>query len=63
MEKAANAIEGDRSFRLSRGYGALAEWLWTGMDRECVRAHFGAVVERIWWRRGRVEVQSSAGRF
>jgi len=31
MEKAAAAIEGDRAFRLSRGYGALAEWLWAGM--------------------------------
>jgi monoamine oxidase len=63
MEKAAAAIEGHRAFRLSRGYGALAEWLWSGMDHRLVRARFGAVVERIRWRRGRVQVHSSAGDF
>ncbi|HTX33672.1 MAG TPA: NAD(P)/FAD-dependent oxidoreductase [Bryobacteraceae bacterium] len=63
MEKAADAIEGHRSFRLSRGYGALTEWLWTGMDHALVRMRFGAAVERVTWRRGRVEVQSSAGNF
>jgi monoamine oxidase len=63
MEQAAEAIEGHRSFRLTSGYRALAEWLWSGMDHHLVRARFGAVVERVVWRRGRVEVQSSAGEF
>jgi monoamine oxidase len=63
MEKAAAAIEGDHSFRLARGYGSLAEWLWSGMDHELARVRFGAAVERVTWRRGHVEIQSTAGRF
>lgn len=61
MQQAADAIEGGRTFRLVRGYGALAEWLWSGRDAALVRARFGAVVQRIAWRRGRVEVHSTAG--
>jgi monoamine oxidase len=63
MQEAANRIHGDHSFRLMRGYGALIEWLWAGMDDELLRCHFGAPVERIAWRHGRVEIHSAAGMF
>jgi len=63
MEQAAGRIDGDRIFRLAHGYGALAEWLWAGVDSELARVYLGAVVERIGWRRGRVEAGSSVGEF
>ena len=63
MQKAADAIEGDRAFRLVRGYSSLIDWLWNSLDHRFVRIRFGAAVQRIAWRAGRVEIQSTAGPF
>lgn len=51
--RAEDAIEGGRSFRLAGGYAALLDWLRQGMTAE-IRC--GAAVQSIAWRRGDVEV-------
>lgn len=49
--RAEDAIEGDRSFRLAGGYGALLDWLRRDITAE---VHCGVVVQSVVWRRGDV---------
>jgi monoamine oxidase len=49
-------IEGNRSFRLLRGYGSLIEWLRAGIDTGLARLRLGATVEEIEWKRGEVVI-------
>ena len=59
--EAAGKIEGGRSFRFTRGYASLVDWLWTGIDPGLARLHLGAVVESVRWRKGKVEVSARKG--
>ncbi len=56
-ERASDAIEGDRSFRLVGGYASLVEWLWNLLDPERVSLQLGSVVEEIAWRPGQAEIR------
>jgi monoamine oxidase len=58
QDQAAARIEGDRAFRLPGGYGSLIDWLWNGSPAENLQAQFGAVVQKIRWRRGLVEIDA-----
>jgi monoamine oxidase len=55
-QAASGRIDGDRSFRLVGGYGALVRELWNAVDRRRARLRLGAVVSAVRWRRGHVEV-------
>jgi monoamine oxidase len=55
--RAEDAIEGDRSFRLAGGYATLLDWLRQDVTAEI---HCDVVVQSVAWRRGRVEVQAQA---
>jgi monoamine oxidase len=58
QDEASAKIEGDRLFRLQPGYGALIDWLWTGMGAGLARVRFGAVVEAVRWRARHVEISA-----
>jgi monoamine oxidase len=53
-DRAAAEIEGQRQFRLPRGYGSLIDWLATGLPRESL--HLQTEAREIRWRRGQVEI-------
>lgn len=54
--RAAHAIEGDRAFRLTTGYGALASVLAEGLDIQ-----LDSVVQSIAWRPGNCRVRLATG--
>jgi hypothetical protein len=56
--QAAARVEGDRAFRLPGGYGSLIDWLWSGSSGDYLQAQFGAVVQKIRWRRGLAEIDA-----
>lgn len=58
QDQAAAHIDGDRSFRLPGGYSSLVDWLWNAPAMDRLEAQFGAVVEKIQWRRGLVEIDA-----
>lgn len=65
LENAAgDRADGDRTFRLAGGYGPFVQWLWDGADAARREVWFDTVVERVRWRRGRVEIdaRTAAGR-
>ncbi len=53
---AAEAICGDRNFRVASGYQALLDVLLAGIDRTKCSLKLSTVVEHIYWARGRAEV-------
>lgn len=58
--RAAEAIQGDRAFRITEGFRSIPEWLWRECDPRRVRLHLGMAVFRLEWRRGRVEAHARA---
>jgi monoamine oxidase len=62
-EQASASVEGDRSFRLTSGYGALVEVCWHEIDAERRRIHLSTPVQAIEWRRGRVRIDAGGRRF
>jgi monoamine oxidase len=56
-------IEGDRSFRLAGGYGALVDWLWSEIDPERRDIFLGIAVESVEWKRGEVRIAAGSRRF
>jgi monoamine oxidase len=62
IDEAQKQIEGHRTFRFERGYGALLEWLGADADAGAgrVHTHFGTVVESVRWRRLHVEIAARA---
>lgn len=58
-ERAADAIDGDRMFRIVDGYDRVPRWLYQGAP-----IHLNTVVESLQWRRGHVEISTrSSGTF
>jgi monoamine oxidase len=55
---AGSEIQADRLFRIVEGYGALVEFLVRRATRAGAEFRFGAVVQSIRWRRGRVEARA-----
>ncbi|MFN7996082.1 MAG: NAD(P)/FAD-dependent oxidoreductase [Bryobacteraceae bacterium] len=53
-ERAANAIHGDRTFRMIEGYDRLPLWLMSSLPPDALR--LGTVVREVRWRRGHVEI-------
>lgn len=68
-EAAAEADEGNRQFRLTKGYAAMLDWLQNQnqLNRLGVELRLGAVVESVHWERANVEVETrtraGCGRF
>ncbi len=58
--RAEDAIQGDRTFRLQGGYHSLIDWLQNGWNPEI---RYGVVANTVKWRRGLVEVHTDAGEF
>jgi monoamine oxidase len=56
--EASQCIEGDRAFRLLRGYGSLVQHVWCGIDHTRARLLPQTVVESIEWKRGSVTVSA-----
>lgn len=54
---AAAKIEGDRAFRIMNGYDAIPISLLESIPDHQSVVHLNSVVERVTWRRGRVEVK------
>src|SRR5579864_1332715 len=54
-------IEGERAFRMVRGYDALVEQLRRGQEN--VALHLNAVVSRVEWANGKVRVETSGAEF
>lgn len=57
-EQASEHDEGDRQFRVSKGYQAMLDWLGSQLLRAGVKARLQTIVEAINWRPGSVEVQA-----
>lgn len=53
-DRTAAEIEGDRQFRLRKGYGSLVHWLAAGLPRESLQLR--TEVREIHWQRGQVNV-------
>lgn len=63
INRASEAIEGNRAFRLSGGYAALVNWLRAGLAPGLATIRCDTVVSAIRWERGRVDVDAAvAGR-
>lgn len=63
QQKAEDAIEGDRTWRVRGGYAQLPEFL-AGRVRELGgRIHLNCTVRSIHWRSGDVHVETSRGEF
>jgi monoamine oxidase len=60
IDEAQRQIEGHRTFRFERGYGALLEWLRADAGAGLVRTHFRTMVESVRWRRLHVEIAARA---
>jgi monoamine oxidase len=58
--RAADAIDGDRSFRLKDGYDRVAEWLWRESKPSFTRLHLQTVATTVRWKPDRVEVSAQA---
>ena len=56
-------IDGQRAFRMVRGYDALVEQLRRGLRQENVALHLNTVVSRVEWANGSVRVETSGGEF
>jgi monoamine oxidase len=62
--EAADRIHGDRQFRISEGYGALAQWLHDYATSHGAGFRLNTIVEEVQWRRGHVNVITrSEGQF
>jgi monoamine oxidase len=61
QQKAEDGIEGDRLFRVSRGYQALAEFLASELVRSDGSLILATPVRRLEWRRGSVSVMAGTG--
>jgi monoamine oxidase len=59
--RAEEAIEGDRAFRLSKGYGHLVQILRAKLSQLGVTIQTETVVETIRWRRGYAEMKVRCG--
>ncbi len=53
---AADAISGDRNFRIVSGYQAMLDTLRTGIDESRCRFRLSTIAEQVRWSRGRAEV-------
>ena len=62
--KAAQAIDGDRLFRLLNGYEGVCHYFYDRIDRQKVPFHMNSVVNEIRWSQGNVlvSVRSQRGR-
>ena len=58
-DRAAEAIEGNRAFRVSNGYETLTRWLAERIPAD--RIHLQTVVREIEWERGHARVRAQAG--
>jgi monoamine oxidase len=56
--EAADRVDGDRQFRISEGYGALAQWLHDQATSQGASFRLNTIVEEVRWHRGHVEVIS-----
>jgi monoamine oxidase len=54
--QAADAIGGNRSFRLKQGYGRVSEWLWGGCRRELTTLRLQTVATGVRWKRNEIQV-------
>jgi monoamine oxidase len=61
-QQAAAAIDGDSSFRIAAGYGEFVAALAERCASSHTTIHLNAVVRRIQWRRGHVEIETESGR-
>lgn len=59
-EEASEQIDGDAQFRVLNGYSLLVEHLRAQLGPAC-HLHLHAIVERVTWRRGQVEVALTHG--
>jgi len=62
-EKAAEAIGGDRTFRLIGGYARLVETLWHEIDPARCTLHLGITVDSIEWKPGAVRIRAGGRSF
>ena len=62
-QKAADAIDGDKGFRIVDGYDSVAKHLLAGVDDVNSKLRLNTVVQSVEWFRGRVAVETSAGMF
>ena len=60
-EEASDQIHGDEQFRVLNGYSLLVEYLRAHLGESC-RLHLHAIVERVTWKRGAVEILDKHGR-
>lgn len=59
--EADQEIDGERAFRLVRGYDELVQELTRGLDRDRVGIHLNHAVSRVAWSKNKVEVETAAG--
>ena len=60
-EEASDQIHGDEQFRVLNGYSLLVDYLRAQLGESC-RLHLHAIVERVTWKRGAVEILDKHGR-
>ena len=60
--EAAERVEGDRGFRLVRGYDQVVSHLEESIDQRKFSLHLNAVVKRVAWSRGRVAIDTQRGK-
>jgi monoamine oxidase len=56
--RAADAIDGDHSFRVKDGYDRIVDWLWRECKLPSSALRLETVTTTVRWRRGRVEVEA-----
>jgi monoamine oxidase len=56
--RASDAVDGERSFRLVGGYDRVIEWLRAGIHPDRGTIHLGTVVTRVRWSPGGVTVET-----
>ena len=62
-QKAADAIDGDKAFRILDGYDSVPKHLLAGVDDVPSKLRLSTVVQSVAWSRGSVTIETSAGSF
>jgi len=60
--EAAERVDGDRGFRLIRGYEQVVSHLAESIEKKRFSLHLKTVVKRVAWSRGRVVIESRRGK-
>ena len=61
INRAEEAIDGGRPFRIAGGYASLLNWLRAGLAPGLATIRCGAVVQAVRWSRGRVQIDAVIG--